>query len=405
MATVNRNVIKVMLIRNELGGKGNINLAYRLRHAPIGQSGYSFGQAQWDLSKDPEIDGNGFTASDLLEDILTNATDSTGNLIVDANNIEAIMAEVAKKDGNISTYKDSIEKALQSEYGKQEINDSFDTYVDYTIGRIDNMVAELRDYSSQLRDAGNTQKADWLQRTADYIDNTPLIQAELIDMLNQQGIKGIDSIGNFTDENDGKLLEYLKDGETTINNGILVKMDGNFDMVDYLKFLFNTKHGYNNLEDVLRRQSNIIDEASKNGMWGDDLTDLNILVSEAYKAFGSIKDLFLRNKEINDSFNRYFTRATQWRPSREPLTLDLDGDGIETVGINTNNPILFDHNADGVKTATGWVKPDDGMLVMDRNNNGVIDNGRELFGDSTQLSAGGNAADGFAERKQSALSY
>ena len=59
---------------------------------------------------------------------------------------------------------------------------------------------------------------------------------------------------------------------------------------------------------------------------------------------------------IPDSLSRYFTRATQWVASREPLTLDLDGDGIETVGINTNNPILFDHDADGVKTATGWVK-------------------------------------------------
>ena len=97
---------------------------------------------------------------------------------------------------------------------------------------------------------------------------------------------------------------------------------------------------------------------------------------------------------IPDSLSRYFTRATQWVASREPLTLDLDGDGIETVAINTNNPILFDHDADGVKTATGWVGPDDGLLVLDRNNNGAIDNGRELFGDSTQLSSGGNAADG-----------
>ena len=99
---------------------------------------------------------------------------------------------------------------------------------------------------------------------------------------------------------------------------------------------------------------------------------------------------------IPDSFSRYFTRGQQWRASADPLTLDLDGDGIETVGINTNNPILFDHDADGVKTATGWIKGDDGLLVLDRNNNGTIDNGRELFGDSTQLSSGGNAADGFA---------
>ena len=90
--------------------------------------------------------------------------------------------------------------------------------------------------------------------------------------------------------------------------------------------------------------------------------------------------LYGDNFDISDSLSRFFTRATQWRPSCEPLTLDLDGDGIETVAINTNNPILFDHDADGVKTATGWIKGDDGLLVLDRNNNGVIDNGRELLG-------------------------
>ncbi|MEI8325435.1 MAG: hypothetical protein WCH44_08725, partial [Betaproteobacteria bacterium] len=30
-----------------------------------------------------------------------------------------------------------------------------------------------------------------------------------------------------------------------------------------------------------------------------------------------------------------------------PLVLDLDGDGIEAVGINPTNPILFDHDGDG----------------------------------------------------------
>ena len=91
-----------------------------------------------------------------------------------------------------------------------------------------------------------------------------------------------------------------------------------------------------------------------------------------------------------------FLLGRNWFPRRDPLTLDLDGDGLETVGIDTNNPILFDHDGDGVKNATGWIKPDDGFLVLDRDGNGLIDNGTELFGDSTPLSTGGNAADGFA---------
>ncbi|WP_322784566.1 calcium-binding protein, partial [Verminephrobacter aporrectodeae] len=57
--------------------------------------------------------------------------------------------------------------------------------------------------------------------------------------------------------------------------------------------------------------------------------------------------------------------------------------------------ILFDHDADGVKTGTGWVKPDDGWLVLDRNDNGTIDSGRELFGVDTLKSNGQLASNGF----------
>ena len=80
---------------------------------------------------------------------------------------------------------------------------------------------------------------------------------------------------------------------------------------------------------------------------------------------------------------------------RDPLVLDLDGDGIETIAASATNPVLFDHDGDGLKKGTGWIQPDDGFLVMDRNGNGTIDSGRELFGDSTPLYTGGTASDGF----------
>ena len=53
-------------------------------------------------------------------------------------------------------------------------------------------------------------------------------------------------------------------------------------------------------------------------------------------------------------------------------------------------------NADGIKTGTAWAAADDGMLVWDRNGNGSIDSGRELFGDETILANGQKAANGFA---------
>jgi hypothetical protein len=58
--------------------------------------------------------------------------------------------------------------------------------------------------------------------------------------------------------------------------------------------------------------------------------------------------------------------------------------------------VNFDVNADGSKVNTGWVGQGDGLLVMDRNGDGQINDGRELFGTATDSTGGGKTADGFA---------
>jgi len=63
--------------------------------------------------------------------------------------------------------------------------------------------------------------------------------------------------------------------------------------------------------------------------------------------------------------------------------------------IFADGSVLFDHNANGQKTSTGWIAPTDGLLVMDRNGNGTIDTGRELFGDNTLKTDGTLAQNGF----------
>ena len=92
--------------------------------------------------------------------------------------------------------------------------------------------------------------------------------------------------------------------------------------------------------------------------------------------------------------NGWWNQAKNWTPPRiDPLALDLDGDGIETRGADGR--VLFDHDGDGIKNGTGWVQSDDGLLVLDRNSNGTIDNGGELFGVDTTKSDGKKASDGF----------
>ncbi|WP_156152803.1 MULTISPECIES: calcium-binding protein [Pseudomonas] len=91
--------------------------------------------------------------------------------------------------------------------------------------------------------------------------------------------------------------------------------------------------------------------------------------------------------------NSGFMSAMNFVPRVDPLALDLDGDGVETVPSNLG--IVFDFDGDGVRTGTGWLGGDDGFLVLDRNGNRQIDNGGELFGVDTIKIDGSKAANGF----------
>ncbi|MDR2925971.1 MAG: hypothetical protein LBU76_08530, partial [Azoarcus sp.] len=124
------------------------------------------------------------------------------------------------------------------------------------------------------------------------------------------------------------------------------------------------------------------------------------LASEAVGEFiDAVRDLHLGLQlydllHPDEGVNTDFLRARNWTPPSDPLALDLDGDGIETVGISGAGTVLFDHDGDGIRTGTGWVKGDDGFLVLDRNGNGTIDDGSELFGTDTVKSDGKKAKSG-----------
>lgn len=107
-----------------------------------------------------------------------------------------------------------------------------------------------------------------------------------------------------------------------------------------------------------------------------------------------IEMVYAINVEIHSAINDLFVRALDgFVARRDPLVLDLDNDGIETTPADGG--VLFDHDGDGVKHATGWIASDDGLLVWDKDGNGSIDSGRELFGDSTIKSDGTLGKNGF----------
>lgn len=96
---------------------------------------------------------------------------------------------------------------------------------------------------------------------------------------------------------------------------------------------------------------------------------------------------------LRDAVNDYFNGAGNWRPAVDPLMLDLDGDGLELQ--SASGTVLFDHDADGIKTGTGWIGSDDGILVRDINGDGRINSGREFFGVNTIKRNGEAASNGF----------
>jgi hypothetical protein len=81
-------------------------------------------------------------------------------------------------------------------------------------------------------------------------------------------------------------------------------------------------------------------------------------------------------------------------PNPCPLILDRSGDGLQLSGADDG--ALLDINGHGAMFWLGWpTSPDDAWLVYDRNGNGMIDNGSELFGNTRRLASGANAENGY----------
>ena len=94
---------------------------------------------------------------------------------------------------------------------------------------------------------------------------------------------------------------------------------------------------------------------------------------------GDTFDFYKRVYGENKIIKNLQTSFSSAEVTRSPLTLDLDGDGVETVSVNDG--VYFDHDGNGFAEKSGWVSKDDAILVRDLNNNGQIDDGSELFGD------------------------
>lgn len=80
-------------------------------------------------------------------------------------------------------------------------------------------------------------------------------------------------------------------------------------------------------------------------------------------------------------------------PAIDPLTIDMNGDGVKT--LSRDKGVYFDLDNNKFAERTGWIDGNDAFLALDRNENNKIDNGTELFGTYTKLTNGDFARNGF----------
>jgi hypothetical protein len=101
-----------------------------------------------------------------------------------------------------------------------------------------------------------------------------------------------------------------------------------------------------------------------------------------------------------------------WTPG-SPILIDTGRNGYHLTSVDDG--VMFDLNGDGIPDRVAWTRPDsdDAFLAIDRNQNGRIDDGSELFGNHTPVygdrtdvtSANGFEALKFAEGPSWGASY
>jgi hypothetical protein len=99
--------------------------------------------------------------------------------------------------------------------------------------------------------------------------------------------------------------------------------------------------------------------------------------------------------EVEEEYDRDITGNPLDPDSACPLLIDVDGNGVKLT--SPEHGVIFDIDGDGQAEQIGWThkNSNDVWLAVDRNGNGRIDDGTELFGNNTPVRAGQTTDNGF----------
>jgi hypothetical protein len=160
--------------------------------------------------------------------------------------------------------------------------------------------------------------------------------------------------------------------------------------------------------DAAKWKVNVINDANSEKQKVDQTT---VVDAEKYKISEkeyhiAVADILAANKSVADKITwqvfgldatgaEVGSSCTFKTQLISPLVLDLANRGLFEGIHPAASQVRFDFLGNGNRLQSGWVAPHMGFLAFDKNKNGVIDDGTELFGHGTKLESGNTAANGY----------
>ncbi|MFC2448007.1 MAG: hypothetical protein ACFNVL_03635, partial [Candidatus Nanoperiomorbus sp.] len=196
---------------------------------------------------------------------------------------------------------------------------------------------------------------------------------------------------SLIDINTGKLAQRVSCGNpivSALGKGTQVILKVHKDINDGLYFVFIEipAAGVKTVISIGKTAINIVINTAKSAFkFACDVGDA---------AFYAINDAgaYLGNK-ATELVNSLLHQASTIPVRIDPIVLDISGLGITTKSVADG--VYYDMDNNGFLEKTGWVDAKSGILVLDKNNDGKIETGNELFGDRTILADGKTASSGF----------
>lgn len=232
------------------------------------------------------------------------------------------------------------------------------------------------------------QLAQFQRQTNAVADNLEGVRQETLVQASQRVAARFSLSVNVS----GSLLDGFAGGAEKVQNA---------DDEPFAEFFSFANDMLGKADEVINQIFDLLDGFFKSS---DSLDKLSDIMNELLRIFGAQEGIPVPTSDSGQGQSRIVQMEFSFELSIEvtvaqgevqtsdPVTFDLDGDGVELT--NYRNGARFDILGNGRRVNTAFVTGGDAFLALDRNGNGIIDSGRELFGDQN------GAQNGFEELRK-----